>query len=138
ITLRDAPPGQVPTEIVFQSDAAKAKPGLAGNLIVNVYGTRTQPPPGAAGAPAAKAPTPAEKAPPAGKPPTPPGNPPAASDEMQEHPEEMQSPAAKAPAAEKTAPAAEKAAPPAPKAPAAPRRFLIGTLPAIPFEVVAP
>ena len=43
--------------MVLASDAAKAKPGLKGNLIVNVYATRT--PPG--GNKADKAPAPARR-----------------------------------------------------------------------------
>jgi hypothetical protein len=52
ITLREMPPIQELTEVVLQCDAAKAKPGLKGNLIINVLGER-QPPaqPGKAQAP---------------------------------------------------------------------------------------
>ena len=40
IELRGASPGQDGTEIVLQCDAAKAKPGLKGNLIVNISAER--------------------------------------------------------------------------------------------------
>ncbi len=71
IVLRDVVSADQDSELVLACDAAKAKPGLAGNLIVNAF-------------------------------------------------------------AENAQPAAGK------KAPANRRRFPIGTLPAIPFEVVAP
>jgi hypothetical protein len=38
--LRNASPGREGTEIVLQCDAAKAKPGLRGNLIVNISAER--------------------------------------------------------------------------------------------------
>jgi hypothetical protein len=41
LDLRPAPPAGNRTEIVLQCDAAKAKPGLKGNLIVNLVGERT-------------------------------------------------------------------------------------------------
>jgi hypothetical protein len=44
ITVRDASSDQTGTEITLQSDAAKVKPGLKGNLIVNVFGERTPAP----------------------------------------------------------------------------------------------
>jgi hypothetical protein len=44
ITVRDASSGQTGAEITLQSDAAKVKPGLKGNLIVNVVGERTPAP----------------------------------------------------------------------------------------------
>jgi hypothetical protein len=47
ITLREMQAVQGMTEIVLQCDAAKAKPGLNGNLIINVFGERQ--PPAAAG-----------------------------------------------------------------------------------------
>jgi len=52
ITLGEMPPIQELTEVVLQCDATKAKPGLKGNLIINVFGER-QPPaqPGKAQAP---------------------------------------------------------------------------------------
>jgi len=40
IELRNASPGRDGTEIVLQCDAAKAKPGLKGNLIVNISAER--------------------------------------------------------------------------------------------------
>ena len=40
IALRNASPGRDGTEIVLQCDAAKAKPGLKGNLIVNISAER--------------------------------------------------------------------------------------------------
>jgi hypothetical protein len=40
IELRNASPGRDGTEIVLQCDAAKAKPGLRGNLIVNISAER--------------------------------------------------------------------------------------------------
>jgi len=70
IAIQNAAPGRQGAEIVLQSDAAKVKPGLKGNLIVNVFVTRT----------------------------------PASADQT----------------------------------PAKPRRVPLGTLPAIPFEIVAP
>jgi hypothetical protein len=72
IAVQNVSPGRESAEMVLASDAAKAKPGLKGNLIVNVYATRT--------------------------------------------------------------PGGNKAD----KAPAAARRVLLDTLPAIPFEVVQP
>ncbi len=51
ITLREMPAIQEMTEIVVQCDPAKAKPGLKGNLIINVFGERQ--PPAAAGKAAA-------------------------------------------------------------------------------------
>ncbi len=51
IALRGASPGGDGTEIVLQCDAAKAKPGLKGNLIVNISADRvTQPANGKAAA----------------------------------------------------------------------------------------
>jgi len=44
IELKDSPPVQDGTEIVLQCDAAKLKPGLKGNLIINITGERTPPP----------------------------------------------------------------------------------------------
>lgn len=44
ITVRDASSDQTGTEITLQSDAAKVKPGLKGNLIVNVLGERAPAP----------------------------------------------------------------------------------------------
>jgi hypothetical protein len=70
IAMQSVVPGREGAEIVLQSDAAKAKPGLKGNLIVNVFVMRTPPS--------------------------------------------------------------------ADKAPASPRRVPLGTLPAIPYEIVAP
>jgi hypothetical protein len=72
ISIKNVSPVDSGTQIVFTSDAAKAKPGLKGNLIINVL-------PGQGGQFAAKA-----------------------------------------------------------KRPAAPRKVAIGTLPAVPFEIVAP
>jgi hypothetical protein len=43
ITLREIPPIRELTEIVLQCDAAKAKAGLKGNLIINVFGERLPP-----------------------------------------------------------------------------------------------
>jgi hypothetical protein len=44
IELRNASPGRDGTDLVLQCDAAKAKPGLKGNLIVNISAERvTQP-----------------------------------------------------------------------------------------------
>jgi hypothetical protein len=43
IALRGASPGKDGTEIVLQCDAAKAKPGLKGNLIVNISAERVAP-----------------------------------------------------------------------------------------------
>jgi hypothetical protein len=43
IELRNASPGRDGTEIVLQCDAAKAKPGLKGNLIVNISAERVTP-----------------------------------------------------------------------------------------------
>ena len=40
VELRNASPGRDGTEIVLQCDAAKAKPGLKGNLIVNISAER--------------------------------------------------------------------------------------------------
>jgi hypothetical protein len=48
ITVQSVSPGREGTEIVLKSDAAKVKPGLKGNLIVNAFATRTQAPPGKA------------------------------------------------------------------------------------------
>jgi hypothetical protein len=45
LELSPAPLAGNRTEIVFQCDAAKAKPGLKGNLIVNLVGERTVTPP---------------------------------------------------------------------------------------------
>ncbi len=115
ITLREASPAGARSEIVIQSDAAKVKPGLRGNLIVSVFGTRTRPLPEKAPASPEKAPS--EKTPPDGKAPAPPEKAPATP--------------------EKAPPDGKPPAPPA-KAPAAPRRVLISALPAIPFEIVAP
>jgi hypothetical protein len=44
IELRNASPGRDGTEIVLQCDAAKAKPGLKGNLIVNISAERVAQP----------------------------------------------------------------------------------------------
>jgi hypothetical protein len=44
IELRNASPGRNGTEIVLQCDAAKAKPGLKGNLIVNISAERVAQP----------------------------------------------------------------------------------------------
>ena len=44
IVLRGASPGRDGTEIVLQCDAAKAKPGLKGNLIVNISAERVAQP----------------------------------------------------------------------------------------------
>ena len=44
ITVRDASSDQTGTEITLQTDAAKVKPGLKGNLIVHVVGERTPAP----------------------------------------------------------------------------------------------
>jgi hypothetical protein len=44
VELRDASPGRDGTEIVLQCDAAKAKPGLKGNLIVNISAERVAQP----------------------------------------------------------------------------------------------
>jgi hypothetical protein len=41
ITVRDVSSDPKGTDIVLQSDAAKTKPGLRGNLIVDVFGERT-------------------------------------------------------------------------------------------------
>ncbi len=41
ITVQDASSSQNETNLVLQSDAAKTKPGLRGNLIVEVSGERT-------------------------------------------------------------------------------------------------
>ena len=43
ITVREVSPDPKGTDIVLQSDAAKTKPGLRGNLIVDVFGERTPP-----------------------------------------------------------------------------------------------
>jgi hypothetical protein len=43
IELRDASPLREGTEIVLRSDAAKVKPGLKGNLIINVSAERQLP-----------------------------------------------------------------------------------------------
>ena len=43
ITVRDISSDPEGTDIVLQSDAAKTKPGLRGNLIVDVFGERTPP-----------------------------------------------------------------------------------------------
>jgi len=43
ITVRDVSSDAKGTDIVLQSDAAKTKPGLRGNLIVDVFGERTPP-----------------------------------------------------------------------------------------------
>jgi hypothetical protein len=51
IELRDASPVQGSTEIALQCDATKVKPGLKGNLIVNVFAERQ--PPAASGRPQA-------------------------------------------------------------------------------------
>jgi hypothetical protein len=40
VELRNASPGRDGTEIVLQCDAAKAKPGLKGNLIVSISAER--------------------------------------------------------------------------------------------------
>lgn len=40
ITIKDVSPSRDGTEIVLESDAAKVKPGLRGNLIVNVFASR--------------------------------------------------------------------------------------------------
>jgi hypothetical protein len=40
IELRNASPGRDGTDLVLQCDAAKAKPGLKGNLIVNISAER--------------------------------------------------------------------------------------------------
>jgi hypothetical protein len=37
LTIRKVTPGTLATEIEFQSEAGKARPGLAGNLIVNIF-----------------------------------------------------------------------------------------------------
>lgn len=52
IEIRETAPVQGGAEIVLQCDAAKAKPGLRGNLIINVSAER-QPPPAAQGRPPA-------------------------------------------------------------------------------------
>jgi hypothetical protein len=44
IELRNASQGRDGTEIVLQCDAAKAKPGLKGNLIVSISAERVAPP----------------------------------------------------------------------------------------------
>ena len=44
VELRNASPGRDGTEIVLQCDAAKAKPGLKGNLIVNISAERVAQP----------------------------------------------------------------------------------------------
>jgi hypothetical protein len=44
IALRNASPVRDGTELVLQCDAAKAKPGLKGNLIVNISAERVAPP----------------------------------------------------------------------------------------------
>jgi len=44
ITVRDASSDPRGTEITLQTDTAKVKPGLKGNLIVNVFGERTPAP----------------------------------------------------------------------------------------------
>jgi len=54
IALKEALPAPGGAELVLQCDPAKAKPGLRGNLIVDVSGERT-PPPSANGRPAATA-----------------------------------------------------------------------------------
>jgi len=41
LTIRSQSPGSEGTEIVLQSDGAKVKPGLKGNLIVNAFAVRT-------------------------------------------------------------------------------------------------
>ena len=118
IALREAAPDGLRTDLILVSDAAKVKPGLAGNLIVNVYLTRTAPPPAPSNPPRgtpAQTPAPAEPAP--AKAPTPTQPPPAAT----------------AAPLKATAPLAALAARTAPA-----RRVLVSTLPAIPFEVVAP
>jgi hypothetical protein len=51
ITLREMPQGQPMTELVIQCDAAKAKRGWKGNLIVNVLGERQPPATAPKGAP---------------------------------------------------------------------------------------
>jgi hypothetical protein len=43
ITLQEMPQGKGMTEMVIQCDAAKAKPGWKGNLIVNILGERVPP-----------------------------------------------------------------------------------------------
>ena len=43
VELKEILPGQNGTEIVLECDAVKAKPGLRGNLIVNISGERTPP-----------------------------------------------------------------------------------------------
>jgi len=85
ITIQGIKSGFSGSEITLCCDAAKAKSGLKGNLIVNVYLARKPPTPSPASAPAS-------------------------------------SPA--------TAPAT------APPRPGGVRRILVGTLPAVPFEVV--
>jgi hypothetical protein len=43
ITVQDVSPDPKGTDIVLRSDAAKTKPGLRGNLIVDVFSERTPP-----------------------------------------------------------------------------------------------
>ena len=144
IAIHDVASSGLLTDLVLGSDAAKAKPGLKGNLIVNVFVTRAAAPPAAP--PPKSAPAPktgpgraANTAPPSAAPPKAAPAPAA----PRPAPKATTAPAPKTappprPAPTPAPPAAEATTPPPPTPPPPPRRTLVGTLPAIPFEIVPP